>query len=171
VTDDDALSRARREAARAVGLGQAVAADHGRVLLDELDRLTGVAGAAGHGWTVAQRAADESVAAHRCEVDRLHEDLRRTAVQRETQRRVAADVKKELAEVRAERDALRDVARRLRDGWTPRQPLGGESGWRWHRRQFDAWTDRPDEYEPMPDALHAVLDRLDDEHPDSTEDT
>jgi hypothetical protein len=36
----DALARARREAGRAVGLGQAVAADHGRVLLDEIDRLT-----------------------------------------------------------------------------------------------------------------------------------
>jgi hypothetical protein len=95
----DALARARSEAARAVGLGQAVAADHGRVLLDEIDRLTG------------------------------------------------------------ERDALRDVARRLRGGWKADIPCLGPEVWCWFHPVHDP--------ELMTSAERAVLDRLDDkEHSD-----
>lgn len=87
----DALSRARREAARAVGLGQAVAADHARVLLDELDRLTGERDALRNaarrlrgGWKAGDRywwepsvsgktatARDEVTPAERAVLDRL----------------------------------------------------------------------------------------------------
>lgn len=92
----DALARARREAARAVGLGQAVAADHGRVLLEEIDRLTG------------------------------------------------------------ERDALRDVARRLRGGWK-----AGDRYW-WEPSVSGMTVTARDEVSEME---RAVLDRLDDKEP------
>jgi len=69
----------------------------------ELAKMRDALGAAGHGWRVAQDAADRAVAEHRQEVDRLNDDLRRMGVEREKLRqRMADDKEHAIRRIRAE---------------------------------------------------------------------
>lgn len=82
-------------------------------LLARVEELEAVAGAAGHGWKVAQAAVDKAVDAHRREVDQLSKALRQSNLDRERQRQRAGELNLSLAEAAAERDVLAAIVRDL----------------------------------------------------------